>query len=179
MIIYLVSVPPSSTHHWHQKVWSCILKNNIQQDLDIWTGQIIPIYTLYYLCLQLWCAVRSCKNELCVPWETLATICGAVGWRRIGRDRWVVGKRGLLCWSAPAGLCHREDWFQSLAQKLFQVQAGMHTGIWVLYWLMGGGLRSSISTGWIYSQRCALTRMLVKIDILPECISSVAKEVII
>lgn len=42
----------------------------------------------------------------------------------------------------------------------------------------GGGFGPGVKTGCKYSQRCTLTRMLVKINSLPVCISSVPKEVI-
>lgn len=83
-----------------------------------------------------------------------------------------------LCMSGKLRAAGRIDctfWVSSY----FRDGQGCTRGFGVLCSLAGGGFGPNIKTGCEYSQRCTLTRMLAKINILPACISSVTKEVII
>lgn len=83
-----------------------------------------------------------------------------------------------LCVSGKLRATGRIDlkfWFGSY----FRFGQGCTLGFGVLWSLVCGGFGPNIKTGCNYSQRYTLTRTLVKINILPVCISSVTKEVII
>lgn len=82
-----------------------------------------------------------------------------------------------LCVSSELRAAGRID-FGSWFGSYFRFGQGCTLGFGVLYSLVGGGFGPNIKTGCNYSQRYALTRMLVEINILPVCISSVTKEVI-